>query len=262
MLTAFRNLISSVYRGADLTYLVSGTLASQLVFFAAAPYLTRVYGPEGFAAFALLQAAIQLLSTFSIARYDLATVVARNDYLAKQVFASGLAILLFTVFLLLVAAASLWLVDPSASQLLVIFLIGLAGASLVLLFEGLASKDENFRLIGLFKFFQALFFVFFAVGFSLFSTAEIGLLLAVSSAALASAVVYSTHYRIWLGSLTQLSLRDVFNGGWEYRRFPIFSALPAMVDNLTVYLPLLAISAFYGESMLDTTHLHEGRRGL
>ena len=103
------------------------------------------------------------------------------------------------MFLLLVAAA-LWLVDPSASQLLVIFLIGLAGASLVL-FWGPSVEDENFRLIGLFKIFQALFHVF-SPWDSLFSTAEIGLLLAVSSAALASAVVYSAHYRIWLGSLT------------------------------------------------------------
>jgi O-antigen/teichoic acid export membrane protein len=84
----------------------SGTVAAQLVPLAITPWLTRLYGPASFGAFAVFLSVVMTISLLASGRYEMGVPVVDDDDEAARLLVGSLVVLLgFAVFSALVVGA-------------------------------------------------------------------------------------------------------------------------------------------------------------
>lgn len=233
----------------DAAKLSTATAVAQMLNVAAAPLLTRLYGPEEMAAWGLLVAFLGMASSVSTLRYDMAVMAARTEDEARSI-----------------VVMSIWLTAGTTVVLLILFETLRRQAWLG--FEILPAESLPFVGIGLLA--MGLFapLRYFALRQCAYGTvARITVLQQTLRVVLQLALAFVPPLRavgLWVGEIAgrgggTLGLFRAFHasgGGrsnWgllrTYRRFPLVLLPSTFLDSLALALPVPVLAATYGPTV-------------
>jgi len=230
------------------TLLTWNSLA-QLVTLVSIPILTRIYTPEEFGAVALFIGMVNVFSVASNGRYDMAIVLPRRDGQAFHIMVVSIAItILFSILSLLLVVIFfdrltgmfeadiykkiIWLIPLS------IFLVG-SHKSLTYWF----NRSRSFKLIGTNRLIQNTGQTGVRLGRDFFSNGHWGLVIGFITGELVSwGMMVLQLFRRDFWRFKYLSLKTALKSAVEYLNFPLFLMPMGILNTLSVYLLVFALS--------------------
>lgn len=244
----------------NVVTLLSGTALAQLIPLLATPLLTRMYSPEQFGALAILLAVANPLSLLVCGRYDLTVVLPRDDERANLL--ARLALLL-AVGVSLVLGSVLWLFRAPLSSLIggEVALVPLLMAPVLFLLMGFFQPLNNwlirkqaFRAMSVNKLVQTtgITLVSLALGWWAF---QHGLLVGYVSGWLLYVLFGAMQVR-WKGfRFRPLDVAAMREAAKAYRSFPLYNALPAVLNTATLSIPVFLITRIFDEQVTGQFNL-------
>lgn len=233
--------------------LMGGTALAQAIPLLASPLLARLYAPEQFGALAILLAVANPMSLLVCGRYEQTVVLPREDEKATALARLGMVL---AVAVSLVLGAVLWAFHPVWSAWLggeaarVPLLLSPALFLLMGLFQPMNNwliRKEAFRAMGLNKLVQTSTITAVSLLLGVLA-ARHGLLLGYIAGWAAYVVIgaWQGHYAgLRYGPLLLPELRRAAK---EYAHFPLYNAVPAVLNTATLSVPVFLLAkAFDGE---------------
>lgn len=235
----------------DVATLAVGTGVAQLVNLAATPLLTRLYAPEDFGVLAVFIATSALVATFATLRYETAILVPKTAaaaatlVLLSLILAAGLALSL---------GAGAWLLDvelgglfgEDASRLLPAACFVGGAIAIIAVAQGWLNRQRLYSRMVALRIIQSAGVVGLALMFGLATQIDDGLVVAQFSAVCVTAVAALFLIR---SAANKWKLTEVGSTAKEHRNAPKFLMPTAMLDVLTLQMPVMLIMSWYGEAL-------------
>lgn len=240
--------------------LLSGTAIAQLIPLLATPVLTRIYTPEQFGALAILLAVANPLSLLVCGRYDLTVVLPRDDERANVL--ARLALLL-AVVVSLVLGGLLWSFREPLSGLMggevALFPVLLAPLLFLLMgfFQPLNNwliRKQAFRAMSVNKMVQTTGITLVSLGLGWWAF-EHGLMVGYV-AGWALYVAFGAMQVRWKGfRFRPLQFAAMREAAFSYRSFPLYNALPAVMNTATLSIPVFLLTRVFDEQVTGQFNL-------
>ena len=240
--------------------LLSGTAIAQLIPLLATPVLTRIYTPEQFGALAILLAVANPLSLLVCGRYDLTVVLPRDDERANVL--ARLALLLAMVVSLLLGGL-LWSFREPLSGLMggEVALTPVLLAPLLFLLMGFFQPLNNwlirkqaFRAMSVNKMVQTTGITLVSLGLGWWAF-EHGLMVGYV-AGWALYVAFGAMQVRWKGfRFMPLQFAAMREAAMAYRSFPLYNALPAVMNTATLSIPVFLLTRVFDEQVTGQFNL-------
>lgn len=236
----------------NVLVLLSGTVIAQVVTILFSPLLTRLYTPVHFGEFALLFSLASVLTPLSMGRYEQAIIVAKDSMEARTI-AKGAAFILCVmsalVALILVAIAPLEIVK---------FEMFLFALPVFVFFSGLLTiitqyvlKEGKFNLLNGVRIWQSVATVLSQIGFAFLSIHMNGLIV---GAILGVAAGFLVGLQKQVLTQSSVSFSEQFEKMKivlkANRDFPVKNSFPAVLDALSVHMPVIFLSHYYPTSIV------------
>jgi O-antigen/teichoic acid export membrane protein len=233
--------------------IASATGAAQLISILSAPIVTRLYTPSDYGAYAVAGSLLTVLIAVACVRYDLAIPLPKSDSAAANVLA---LCLVAVVAVTLVSLPILWLVGPRIldtigaavlSPYVFLISIGVLSGGIVAAFTGWMIRTKSYSEIAANRLTQSGTLVAAQIGFGLLGLGAAGLLIGTVAGNIAgTGRLVRAAWRRSATSFRSVSRQEVVSTAKRYRRFPIYSAPSAFLNNVGLEAPLLLIVAIYG----------------
>lgn len=236
--------------------LATGSLLAQGITLGAAPFLTRLYGPESFAVLALFMAIAGTAASGASGRYDVALVVAKDDkdcdgLLALSFWTAGFVSSLIFLFLFfedinlkkILNAESLgvwWLLIP------IFIFITASGTTL----KYYANRTKNYLLISRISVGQALLNITASLFFGFLGFTVSGLILALFLSAILLLTLLIYNFKKYLNNVGWAFNKQKIFLAFRYKQFPLYNASTTFLDSLTIALPVFFLMKYYPESIV------------
>jgi O-antigen/teichoic acid export membrane protein len=245
----FRRLPTAM-RG--IASIVTGSIAGQGLVILSYPLLTRLYDPAELGLLTVFTSVVGMIGVISTACLEPAVPIPEDDGEAADVAWAALAAVVGTT--VLTAVAGFLLADPVARLLgvpalaryswLVALTVFILGAYMVL--SEWMVRDRTYGALGRRNLFQGIGQVVTQVGLGLAGVRPLGLLLGVGvGRALAMGGLLSRGGLLRQRRPTLAGLRAAVR---RFRRFPLLAAPSALVNAAGLEMPLLLVSALYGDA--------------
>ncbi|MBX3606813.1 MAG: oligosaccharide flippase family protein [Piscinibacter sp.] len=245
----------SAYLNAVLV-LAGGTAFAQALPIIVSPLLTRLYTPADFGNLSLFTALVASVGMAVGGRYDMAMLTPRRSAAARHLFALAIWV---SVFFSATSLIVVWVAPDSVRRALAAESLGgwLYLVPLGLLLTGVrttlsywANRSGDFRALVGAQWSQALFVAFIALGLGALGAGFPGLLTGNLLGLLAAGALLGYRFRrdfsvtslAWTRAKTALARR--------YRSYPLYSASSAVVDGVTMSLPVFFIAHHFPDSTL------------
>jgi O-antigen/teichoic acid export membrane protein len=235
-----------------ITSIVAGSVAGQGLVILSYPLLTRLYGPAELGLLAVFTSVVGMISVVSTACLEPAIPIPSDDGEAADVAWSALAAVTATtmataaVGLLAAGGIATMLGVPSLAQFwwLVVVTVFVLGAYMVL--SEWMVRARTYGALGRRNFLQGIGQTLTQVGLGLAGVCPLGLLLGVGVGRTLAMGGLMSHG----GLLRQRrpSLAGVRAAVRRFRRFPLLAAPSALVNSAGLEMPLLLVSALYGDA--------------
>lgn len=240
--------------------LAGGTAGSQLITVAAAPILTRLYGPQSFGVLATFASLLGLLNVVSSLRYDLAIVIPEEDDEAVALVWLCFVLVLISTCLTALGVVLLgdqllgWLNQPPLKPLLWLLPVGVLLNGIYQPLSYWAIRRKQFGLLAQSKFRQSIFGV--ATNLCLAPLGTIGLLLGQIVTQSAGFIEILRHSGALLlrPSLTRAVLGQTLR---RYRHFGIYDSLAGLINAVGSQVPNLIFASTFGFAQLGQLALAE-----
>src|SRR5690625_1015892 len=237
----------------NILLLASGTAAGQLILFAVAPILTRLYQPEDFGTLAIFTSLLSIFITVAAFRYDFAMLVSKNHkelmnllVLSFLVLSSITLIISITLYFTKDYVIEVFSMNIKSAflYLLPLSLFGLAGYGIL---NKLAIKKQNYKVIAKTKFTQSL-----AVGiaqtllgaFFIKPGLIIGDVIGRFSGMLKISSIITIDDKKEMKKVSWKSLKEVMI---RYKSYPLYSTTSNLLNNVTLQMPPLILALFFGD---------------
>jgi O-antigen/teichoic acid export membrane protein len=243
----------SSFRG-DVLRLVSGTALAQLIVLSATPVLARLFAPEAFGVAAMFMALTSVAGVVACLRYELSIVLPESDREAANLLALSLLIALAVSLLV---SLVVWLWGPvilswvSMSELapylcLVPVYILVQGIFLSLNYWN--TRTKHFTRLAVSRLTGSIANTSGSMAAGFLGHATGGALVAaqVGGQAVAAAALGG---QIWRNDgrflASNIDVKEILRGLSRYRKFPLLSSWPALMNSLSWQLPALMLGAFF-----------------
>ena len=235
--------------------LITGTVAAQVIPIVLQPFLRRVYTPEDFGVFAVYTSLLGIVVSVSNLRYESTVMLPRKDEDAANLVIAGWMISfimasLSALVLLVFGEKLLALFDVDKDSVWLFYMLPLS----IFLFSAYQSvnyyliRKKAFKVSSLNKVVRRGGEGIVQIGAG-FSWHSIGLICGTIAGDLMN----------FLTGILQLK-RQGFKTEWikkvkiialmkRYKDFPMYNTLPALLNTMSLSLPVLMISNFYGETI-------------
>ena len=235
----------------NVSVLVSGTVATQLLAVAFAPVLTRLYTPEDFGLLGVYGSLLALIGVVSSLRYEQVIPLPDNDNDAANVTILSFVVVL--VFSLLSILAVVFFADEIAdtfdSPLLADYLwllpLGVFFSGIYNVFSYWAVRKKNFSTIAGTRVRQLLTTIVIQLGACRFG--GVSLLLAQVAGQTMGAMILARQ-ALKGAAFKQVSRVKIVYVAKRYRQFPLFSTLSGFFNTAGLQLPPLMFAAYFGSS--------------
>lgn len=222
-----------------------GIVAGQLIVLLATPLLARMYAPAAFGVYASLAAVSGIFSSGAALRFDVALPSAQNAEMPSMyrlgLLACGASLLLGTLAVTMGLHRRIPWPPPLAATILALLCIaGGTLQALAAMSNAVLVRHGRFSQIAFMRVIQPLAFVIAAL-LSVPGGLPAAFIIGLAAGAL-SGFAFS-----WRQLIEPASLRigRIVRKYWEY---PVLGLPMAMLDTLTLSMPLLFIVQYYGES--------------
>lgn len=252
----FLNRISKDEFSKHVGTLASGTILAQLILLGSAPVLTRLYGPDSFAALALFMAFISSISPGVNGRYEVAIVVAKSpeDSRSFLVISGWVAALVCTVIAIALCMffepISVFLNAGSLGRWLMLVPLGLFLFGIVTAMRYFANSNKNYAAISRLTVVQSLVTTIFSI---VFGVVNIGLngLVAATLLGFLSAIGYMVYiYRGELAGLDPWFDRERRQLALRYKDFPIYDASTSVLNGVMLMLAVFFLTKHYPKAVV------------
>lgn len=233
--------------------LAIGILVAQLMTLLVSPILTRVYSANSFAIYALFTSIFSIILPAGCARYDIAMVVIhdREDLdglLVLSTWIAGLvsSLMFFLVFFWEVPLKNLsnafslgqsWIALP-----FVLFLY-----TIINLLRFFANSHKNYKIISYSFILQVSIISVVSILLGLIGFKTYGLLVGLSLGLIGGILFLVFKYREKFSHINWWFNKSSLNLLVKYKNFPIYSALPSVLDSVTTLLPIFFLSRNFPE---------------
>ena len=235
-----------------ITSIVAGSVAGQGLVILSYPLLTRLYDPAELGLLTVFTSVVGMVGVISTASLEPAIPIPPDDGEAADVAWSALAVAAFTT--LLTAAVGLFAATPLAELLgvprlaqywwLVALTVFALGAYMVL--SEWMVRDRSYSALGRRNLLQGVGQTATQIGLGLAGVRPVGLLLGLSvGRLLALGGLVSRHGLLRQRRPTLTGMRAAVR---RFRRFPLLAAPSALVNSAGLEMPLLLVSALYGDA--------------
>ncbi len=231
--------------------LISGTILAQGLVILTSPVVTRLYLPAALGLAAVFTSVINLLSKSSAA-YQLAVPIPKEDGEAVTLLQIALLLLVLASLIATVVIGAAWFLLPNHAW------TGSLGAFVWLVPSGVLCygafkvlsywpiRKQNYRLASVARFAQAGFLVAVQIVIGLLIGWTGGMITGVIVGALMGVVALWRLKGNESGrSLLALDARNIKEVALQYKRFPIFTALPMTLESLSSDLPVILFAIFF-----------------
>ena len=239
--------------------LAGGTAGSQVITVAAAPILTRLYGPESFGVLATFASILALLNVVSSLRYELAIAVPEDD--DEAIALVWLCFVLVAIFTALTALGVAllgnqlvsWLQQPALKPLLWLLPVGVLLTGVYQPLSYWAIRRKQFGLLAQTKFRQSIFGV--ATNLAAAPLGTIGLVLGqiVSQSAGFVAILNQSAAVLLRGPRAAPAL--LLKTLRHYSHYGIYSSPAGLLNVVANAAPLILFSSLYGSSNLGQLYV-------
>ncbi|MBY5969540.1 lipopolysaccharide biosynthesis protein [Halomonas denitrificans] len=231
--------------------LVSGAAAAQLLTIAAAPILTRLYGPEDFGILAVFTALISMITVVASFRYEMAIPLPKEDDEAASILAISLIILLFVIILafIIVNIGGQYILKfldaKDLSTYIYLIPIGVATAGFYQIFHRWSIRSKKFSNIASTRILQSIGTTSIQVlGFK-FGTISLLLGYALGQGLGAAKLA---NVRGTIGLLKKVSIKECLYSARKYKEFPIYATWTGLLNSASLQLAPVIFVFFYGSS--------------
>jgi O-antigen/teichoic acid export membrane protein len=226
----------------------SGTVIGAIISFALTPVFTRMFSPEEFGLFYLYLSIVNSLPTLMTGRYDQALMLPKSDNEAASIFVGSLLIS-FTLCLLLFWFSFLF--GDQIGQLLnnsdIVFWFPFC---VVVIFM------VSFNLLVSFWLVRKKAFLGSAKNKVVQSTSVSAWTFGAGSNSYSNGLIvgdlmgkvtlfFFGFYQLWKTEFKGVKLSLMVKGLKKYRDFPIYNAIPSLLDKFSLNMPVMIISSFY-----------------
>lgn len=250
---AMRNLVEHIRRGGfvrDTAILTAGTAIAQAIIIIATPVLSRLYTPAEYGMLALFVAILSISSTLITLRYEVVILLPKCEAEAKALvmLVLGLAIAVGSLIALLACMLSdrirAWggLHDVHSWLTIAVFMsIGTAGIATC---TNWFNRRREYTSIATTRIMQSLIFVIIGTVLGLISVTE-GLLYSQAISVSLTLIITSSIAYKSLKPHSRLEPRLLVNVARDYQRAPIFLLPTALLDVVSMQLPVLLITVWF-----------------
>jgi O-antigen/teichoic acid export membrane protein len=243
---------------ANVLTLTTGTAAAQAITIVGTPILVRVYTPKDFGLLAVLTTITGTVSIVASWRYETAIVLPDKDEDAANLLvlcimiALGMSSLSVLVIALFHQQITFWLREPELEPWLwtvppSLLLIGLYQA-----LSYWSTRKQDFNWLAISRVSQ------FTVAIA--SQVGLGLLAKSGAIGLVSGQIFGQFVgtavlggQIWQSYQAQfrkvVNWRDIKNQAQRFKKFPIYTSLPSLLDSLAVVMPVLFLTNVFGATI-------------
>ena len=252
MLTLLSKLKTHISQGGaakDVAILTLGTAIAQLITVLATPALSRLYAPAEFGVIAVFMGVVAVVGTFITLRYEVNILIPKINLEAQQILYLSLSL---AVFLGLFVSAAAWALPESMRDLLGVgvlkkwlpwaCLIGVCAAVSNAAF-GWLNRAQLYKKMAQLRISQSLLFSGAALLLGIWSF-EDGLLVAYVGSVLLLISLISRH----LPRPNRINFSNIWSAAYKFRNTPKYILPTALLDVLTLQLPVILIGAWYGSS--------------
>ena len=242
---------------------MSGNPVAQFITVGSAPIVTRLFTPEDFGVFALFTAVVGICAKVGTLCYERAILLPKDPGTAHSVIKLSVIVL---VLLALAVGIGSWLFGNDLSTLLgsselsfwlLLVPCGLVLAGTVNILRYWALRETKFRLISAVRITEAGGAAAFKIGAGFLLGSWAGGLIVGSLAGYAVALALMMRYlwpglpRNWRKDLRQ----QVSTVAYEYRQFPQFASINALLNVVSRYLIVFFLSSFFGTAVVGFYNL-------
>ncbi len=230
--------------------LVGGSAVSQLIMALSLPVATRLYTPEDFAVLALFTSIVSIVSVAACLRFDIAVPIPEGDGEAVNVLALALffAAALSLAFAIPALAAPTVVADalgrPQIAGYLWLLPIAIFLAASYSALQFWSVRQKAFRPIAITRIAQSSAAAGTQIGLGFATSGPLGLVLGMALNMGAGAVGLLarllTANRASLADISTARMRKAFR---DHIRFPKYSALEAVCNSASIFLPVVLIAA-------------------
>ena len=243
----------------DVLKLVSGTAFAQVLNIIAAPFLTRLYGPEAFGLSAIFVGISTIISGIACLRYELSIMLPETDKEAANLLGGSLGLV---VIISLLTCPLMWLGKAVIVNFLQAPEIGLYLwlMPLAVFFSGVFlalnywnSRTKRFGRLSVANAFRSIAtkgsqlgvgYAGYTTGGSLIGSNLVG-------SALATLVLGS---QIWRDDrallLKSISRRSMIAGLKRYYKFPLYNTWAGLLNSISWQLPTFMLSSFFSSTIV------------
>jgi O-antigen/teichoic acid export membrane protein len=243
----------------DVFTLVSGTAIAQIISIASAPLITRIYGADAFGLLAVFTSLVSMIAVIACLRYELAIMLPKADKEAVNLLALSL---LITTFISLTLVPIIWLFGDEITSILntpglqpymwlvspMVFLTGSFSA-----INYWNSRKKQFGHLSKTQIAKAATTsgtqlgagcAGYVSGGALIGAGFVGQLIATSTLS----------YRAWKMDKVlfrnNISWKEMKVGSVRYRDFPRYDIWSALLNVITLQMPIFVLSAFFTSTIV------------
>ena len=249
--------------------LAGGLIFSQGLLVLISPLLTRLYGPEDFGVFTVYASMLSILLVVGSWLYELAIPLPSEEGEAANLLVLSL---LIVVKMALLCGAGLWLFggvfvgwlgEPGLQPYLWLLPLSLLGAGAYQALNMWATRMQAYGAVAKTKMHQSIGAAGAQIGFGLAVGGAFGLL---AGDAVSRMFGGTTLARLALKGSGEAVRGTSWQGMWamakRYRRFPLLSAWPTLMNAMLLQVPAFLLTASYGTEVVGWYALAQRVLGL
>jgi O-antigen/teichoic acid export membrane protein len=235
----------------NIFLLFTSTLFAQIILFLASPILTRLYTPQEFGTFAIFANLLMVLVVISSLRYEQAILLPRKDIDIYPIILISLFfnIIIFFILLIIVNLFNTELVGFIGNQeisdwLYVLpFALLIAGLNRLLVYTSIRFK--KFKLNANTKVLQALVNIFLSISVGLIEYEYNGMIIGIIIGYTIASIYIFIQLRYSIPMSKNCIIAKTVSQAKKYKKFPINSAMPSLMDSLTFFIPILFLTKYF-----------------
>ncbi|MEM1589728.1 MAG: oligosaccharide flippase family protein [Candidatus Bathyarchaeia archaeon] len=237
----------------NVAILAGGTALGQAISVMASPVLTRLYTPDDFGVLAVYSSILGILSVVASWRYELAIPLPEEDEDAVNLVVLSLGIVVLMscgvgvgVWLLRDQLVQ-WVNAPALRPYLWLLPVGILLVGSYQVFNYWAIRKQAFGIVAHTKLRQGIGAVATQIGVGLVEPLPLGLLLGQVVGQTAGVLtLLRVFWKQARGSWKNVNSNELAKVSRRYARFPLYASWAGVLNALSVQIPILLLSSFFG----------------
>ena len=250
----FKKIIDYIKKSefvGNFKILASGILVSQFITICSSPIITRLYSPSEFGIYALFTAILAIIVPVACGRYDIATVVVKDDSEGDELFFLSFIVgLIISVVLFLV---TVFLETPlreilNADKLGYWWYVLPATIFLKSLFTNLksyANRYKNYSIISYGQIILAVLQTIFLISLSFIGLSSSGLFISNLISSIMVLIILLLFYKNFFLKSRWPGFKKLFKVAKKYIKFPFIQGFSTLFNTIRFMLPIIFLTKYF-----------------